>query len=67
MAPGRQIMEKISSLHISPGREASDKAILARSLMKHYLITDMEGLGIGTIEWQLRAEADTYVAAHGSF
>jgi hypothetical protein len=59
-------MEKILSLHISPGREASARAILARSLMKYYLITDMEGM-IGTIEWQLRAEADTYVAAHGSF
>jgi hypothetical protein len=43
-------MEKISSLHISPGREASARAILARPLMKHYLITDMEGMEIGTIE-----------------
>jgi len=59
-------MEKISLLYISLGREASARAILARSLMKHYLITGIEGM-IGTIEWQLRAEADTYVAAYGSF
>ena len=25
-----------------------------------------DGMGIGMVEWQLRAKADTYVAAHGT-
>ena len=49
----------------SPGREASARALLARSLIASsvpYMV-----MGIGTIEWQLRAEVDTYVAAEGTF
>jgi len=37
-----------------------------RSLLSSVPYMEM-GMGIGTIERQLRAEADTYVAVHGTF
>jgi len=43
----------------SPGREVSTKALLARSLIWHYLhtFTWRDGMGIGTTELQLCTES----------
>jgi hypothetical protein len=50
----------------SPSKEASTRALLARSLIRHYLVPWRWGWGIGTTEWQLRAELEN-VAAYGNF
>jgi len=53
------IAHNLGAYRGSPGREASARALLARSLMKHYLRTlHGDGMGIGTTQW-LRVQERT--------